>query len=206
MIGYLKGEVTGIYDDRIVIEVNNIGYNVCMPSSSIAAIDGIGSTIKVYTYLHVREDAMLLYGFLTKDDLEFYKLLIQVNGIGPKGALVLLSVMTVEELRFAIIAGDSKAISKAPGIGAKTAQRLIIDLKDKVDIFDMFDENGLKSSANGKPDDNKYSSMKKEVVEALVALGYSQTASYKAVNAVDISEEDDVESILKKSLRLVFSL
>ena len=87
MIGYLKGEVAGIYEDRIVLEVGGIGYNIFMPASSLDLIDGLGISIKVYTYLLVREDALSLYGFLTRDDLELYKMLISVNGVGPKGAL-----------------------------------------------------------------------------------------------------------------------
>lgn len=199
MIGYLKGEVAGIYEDRIVLEVGGIGYNVIMPASSLDLIDGIGVSIKVYTYLAVREDAMLLYGFLTKDDLDFYKLLIQVNGVGPKGALAMLSVMTTDDLRFAILSDDAKKIGKAPGIGPKTAQRIIIDLKDKVNLEDAFEEK-LKNSM-GEQIDTKISGARQEAVEALVALGYSQSDAYKGVRGTDITEEDDVETILRKALK-----
>ncbi len=195
MIGYLKGEVAGIYEDRIVLEVGGIGYNIYMPASSLELIDGIGSNVKIYTYLLVREDALLLYGFLTKDDLDFYKKLITVNGIGPKGALALLSVMTVDELRFAILSGDSKQIGKAPGIGPKTAQRLIIDLKDKVEPALAFDVPARDDEPSGGRMMNK---VLEEAAEALVALGYSQTESYKAVKSVENC--DDVESVLKEAL------
>lgn len=197
MIGYLKGEVAGIYDDRIVLEVGGIGYNIFMPASSLDLIDGVGDIIKIYTYLLVREDALSLYGFLTKDDLELYKLLISVNGIGPKGGLALLSVMTSDDLRFAILSGDAKQIGKAPGIGPKTAQRLIIDLKDKVSLQDAFE---LKSEHTAK--DNEKDSLgviREEAVEALVALGYSQSDSYRAVRSVG-NDVDDVESVLKSAL------
>lgn len=199
MIGYLKGEVAGVYEDRIVLEVGGIGYNVIMPASSLDLIDGIGVSIKVYTYLAIREDAMLLYGFLTKDDLDFYKLLIQVNGVGPKGALAMLSVMTTDDLRFAILSDDAKKIGKAPGIGPKTAQRIIIDLKDKVNLEDAFEEK-LKNSM-GEQIDTKISGARQEAVEALVALGYSQSDAYKGVRGTDITEEDDVETILRKALK-----
>lgn len=199
MIGYLKGEVAGIYEDRIVLEVNNIGYNVIMPQSSIDLIDGIGINIKVYTYLAVREDAMHLYGFLTKDDLDFYKLLIQVNGIGPKGALALLSVMTTDDLRFAILSDDAKKIGKAPGIGPKTAQRVIIDLKDKVSLEDAFSEKLLNSKDTIEK--SNLSEAREEAAQALIALGYSSTDAYKGVRSADISSEDDVETILKKALK-----
>lgn len=200
MIGYLKGEVSGIYEDRIVIEVNGIGYNVIMPASSIDLIDGLGINIKVYTYLSVREDAIQLYGFLTKDDLDFYKLLIQVNGIGPKGALALLSVMTTDDLRFAILSGDDKRISKAPGIGSKTAQRLIIDLRDKVSIEEAFDEK-LSNSRDLENSKDGLNEARNEAAEALIALGYSSADAYKGVRSVDISQDDDVETILKKALK-----
>jgi len=200
MIGYLKGEVSGIYEDRIIIEVNGIGYNVFMPASSIDLIDGIGISIKVYTYLSVREDAMNLYGFLTKDDLDFYKLLIQVNGIGPKGALALLSVMTTDDLRFAILSDDAKKIGKAPGIGPKTAQRVIIDLKDKVSLEDAFEEK-LNNTVNTGTGKSALSEAREEAAQALIALGYSSTDSYKAVRSSDINSDDDVETILKKALK-----
>ena len=199
MIGYLKGEVAAIYDDRIVIEVGGIGYNVFMPGSSLDLIDGIGISVKVYTYLSVREDAMTLYGFLTKDDLDLYKMLISVNGIGPKGALALLSVMTAEELKFAILSGDAKQIGKAPGVGPKSAQRVIIDLKDKIDTATVF---APSANASGETVEGKgaLGKVREEAAEALVALGYSQTDSYKAVRSVEAGEDADVETVLKKAL------
>ena len=199
MIGYLKGEVAAIYEDRIVIEVGGIGYNVFMPGSSLDLIDGIGISVKVYTYLSVREDAMTLYGFLTKDDLDLYKMLISVNGIGPKGALALLSVMTAEELKFAILSGDAKQIGKAPGVGPKSAQRVIIDLKDKIDTATAF---APSANASGETVEGKgaLGKVREEAAEALVALGYSQTDSYKAVRSVEAGEDADVETVLKKAL------
>jgi Holliday junction DNA helicase RuvA len=197
MIGYLKGEVAGIYDDRIVLEVGGIGYNIFMAASSLDLIEGVGVIIKIYTYLLVREDALSLYGFLTKDDLELYKLLISVNGIGPKGGLALLSVMTSDDLRFAILSGDAKQIGKAPGIGPKTAQRLIIDLKDKVSLQDAF-ELKTEHMADNKEKDT-LGVIREEAVEALVALGYSQSDSYRAVRSVG-NDVNDVESVLKAAL------
>ncbi|MBR5360710.1 MAG: Holliday junction branch migration protein RuvA [Lachnospiraceae bacterium] len=203
MIGYLKGEVAGIYEDRIILEVGGIGYNIYMPASSLDLIDGSGISIKIYTYLLVREDSLSLYGFLTKDDLDLYKLLISVNGIGPKGALALLSVMTADDLRFAILSGDAKAIGKAPGVGPKTAQRVIIDLKDKIDIQSAF-EDKLSHVVDDHSSGSGLSAIREEAAEALIALGYSQTASYKAVRSV--SDADDVETILKKALTVISGL
>lgn len=196
MIGYLKGEVAAIYDDRIVLENGGIGYNIFMPASSLELIDSVGANIKVYTYLLVREDALLLYGFLTKDDLDLYKMLISVNGIGPKGALALLSVMSADDLRFAILSGDAKTIGKAPGVGPKTAQRVIIDLKDKIDI--RTDLSAALSNRDDNVNEKMTSASKEEAAEALIALGYSRTDAYRAVKSVE--DGDDVESILKSAL------
>ncbi len=200
MIAFLKGSVAAIYEQQIVLEVNGIGYNVIMPSSSIAAISGIGEEAKVYTYLSVREDAMQLYGFLTKDDLDFYKLLIQVNGIGPKAALSLLSAISADDLRFAIVSGDAKTISKAPGIGGKTAQRIILDLKDKISFKDALDAKFMDTGETVAMDTG---SPQGEAVEALTALGYSQTSALKAVSKAAPEAGDDVEAILKLALKYI---
>ena len=203
MIGYLKGEVAAIFDDRIILEVGGIGYNIFMPSSSLELIERSGITLRIYTYLLVREDTLALYGFLTRDDLEMYKLLISVSGVGPKGALALMSVMTIDEIRFAILAGDAKAIGKAPGIGPKTAQRVIIDLKDKTDLQSAVDA----SFATGGLGNDKAASggVRDEAAQALVALGYSQTEAYRAVRSVG-NDNDDVESVLKKALSVMAKL
>ena len=136
MIAYLIGKLADVETDTIVIETGHIGYNVKVPSSVISQLPGIGEEIKIYTYTSVREDAISLFGFLTKDDLMMYKLLITVNGVGPKAGLAILSVMDADSIRLAVLSQDAKAISKAPGIGAKTAQRIILDLKDKVSMED----------------------------------------------------------------------
>ena len=200
MIGYIKGEVAAIYEDRLVLENNGIGYNIYMPVSSLELIEGIGAVVKIHTYLCVREDAMLLYGFLTKDDLDLYRLLISVGGIGPKGGLSLLSVMTSDELKFAIMSGDAKQIAKAPGIGAKTAQRVILDLKDKIDIVSEFEQ---AYTEHGQKAHDTMSSVKEEAALALTALGYSQTDAYKAVRQ---AQGDDVETVLKSALLVISQL
>lgn len=150
----------------------------------------------MYTYLYLREDAVILYGFLTKDDLELFKLLISVSGIG--GGLAILSALSADDLRFAVLSGDSKAISKAPGVGAKTAQRVILELKDKMSLEDAFEKKSehvqtLKISGNGQ--------VRNDAVMALTALGYSSAESLKAVSAVEITEEMDVEAVLKAALK-----
>ena len=202
MIAFLKGELSAIYEDKVIIEVSGVGYNVMMPSSCTAALPGIGNSAKIYTYLSVREDAMQLYGFNTSDELELYKLLITVNGIGPKAALQILSSMTGNDIKFAILSSDAKTISKVPGIGPKTAQRLIIDLKDKIDLIDTFESKISKTQATTA----KLSDEKTEAVEALVALGYSQKDAYSAVSTAEIEDGAPVEEVLKLALKNISRL
>ena len=139
MIAYIKGEVAWIEEERIVLESGNIGYNIMMPASSFDTQDLVGKEVKIYTHLNVREDAMQLYGFLNLDELKTFRLLLGVNGIGPKAAIGILSGLTTDELRFAVLSDDVKTISKAPGIGKKTAQKLILELKDKIDLEEVFE-------------------------------------------------------------------
>ena len=148
----------------------------------------------------MREDAFILYGFLTRDDLWIFKKLITVNGIGPKGALGILSAMTADDLRFAIIAGDSKAIAKAPGIGAKSAERIILDLKDKITFEpDSLSENDMSVSSSGSID----STAKNEAIEAMSALGYSPAEALKAVKQIEITPDMDAGAILKAALKVI---
>ncbi|HBC99461.1 MAG TPA: Holliday junction branch migration protein RuvA, partial [Lachnoclostridium sp.] len=137
MISFVKGPLVEIFEDTVVIESGNVGFEIHVPISVIQNMPGIGVETRLYTYFQVREDAMCLYGFLNRQDLQMFKQLISVNGIGPKGALGILSALDPDDLRRAIVSGDAKAISKAPGVGAKTAQRIILDLKDKIDIAEI---------------------------------------------------------------------
>ena len=198
MYAYIKGELAEINTDHIVIEAGGIGYQVFISLQTFDYLPSVGENLKIYTYLYLREDAMILYGFLTKDDLELFKLLISVSGIGPKGGLAILSTLEADDLRFAILSGDAKAISKAPGVGGKTAQRVILELKDKLNLEDAFEaktEHVQKNAAAAG------GSVKNDAVMALTALGYSSTESLKAVSAVEITEDMDVEEVLKAALK-----
>lgn len=198
MYAYIKGELAEINTDHIVIEAGGIGYQVFISLQTFDYLPSVGENLKIYTYLYLREDAMILYGFLTKDDLELFKLLISVSGIGPKGGLAILSTLEADDLRFAILSGDAKAISKAPGVGGKTAQRVILELKDKLSFEDAFEaktEHVQKNAAAAG------GSVKNDAVMALTALGYSSTESLKAVSAVEITEDMDVEEVLKAALK-----
>lgn len=199
MIGYLKGEIAEIKENYVVLEVGNIGYEVYLPSSAITKLQGKGSNIKLYTYLHVREDAISLFGFLTKDDLDMFKLLITVNGIGPKGALGILSAISADDIRFAVLADDAKTIAKAPGIGNKTAGKLILELKDKFKLETAFEQRFL-NQAETLTGSGIYDK-KEEAVQALTVLGYSGSDALKIVNQIEIREEMTSEEILKLCLK-----
>jgi Holliday junction DNA helicase RuvA len=198
VISFVKGPLVEIFEDTVVIESGNVGFEIHVPISVIQNMPGIGVETRLYTYFQVREDAMCLYGFLNRQDLQMFKQLISVNGIGPKGALGILSALDPDDLRRAIVSGDAKAISKAPGVGAKTAQRIILDLKDKIDIAEIlpsgFAMQGNEPALSG-------SGVAGEAMEALAALGYSAVEAGKAVRKVEVTESMTVEDVLKASLK-----
>ncbi len=198
MYAYIKGILIDIEEDTAVVEAGGIGYQIHTTGQTFEQLPPTGREVRLYTYLNVREDAMLLYGFLTKDDLRVFKLLLGVSGIGPKGALAILSVMTTDDLRFAVLGEDAKAIAKAPGIGAKTAQRLILELKDKFSLEDAFEQ---KLSHTEAVVSEGQKSVKKEAIEALVALGYSSSEALRAIGDIVLTDELGVEDILKAALK-----
>lgn len=199
MIGYLKGELAEIKENYIVLEVGNIGYEIYLPVSAILELPSRGSSVKLYTYMHVREDAIGLFGFLTKDDLEVFKLLITVNGIGPKGALGILSSISADDLRFAVLAEDTKTIAKAPGIGNKTASKLILELKDKFKLENAFEQRLMNQEE--KRTGSGIFGKREEAIQALTVLGYSGSDAMKIVNQIDITEDMTSEEILKLCLK-----
>lgn len=201
MYAFFKGKLAYIGEDSIILDVHDVGYRILVSPASIAYLPQIGEEVQVYTYTSVREDAIWLYGFLNQDDLEIFKKLITVSGIGPKGGMAVLSVMNADALRFAIISGDAKAIAKAPGIGSKTAQRVILELKDKVSIEDTLVHREINGGVTLSDASNDYM---QEAVEALTALGYSSTEALKAVKAIPNASELDAEALLKAALKNIF--
>lgn len=197
MISYIKGELVEVTENSIVLDHQGMGFSIMMPGSILDKLPQIGSELKVHTYLYVKEDILDLYGFLTRDDLKIFKLLITVNGIGPKGALAILSALSPDDLRFAVLAGDAKTISKAPGIGSKTAQKLIIELKDKLKIEDVLDGAGEGYVSQ----DNMADTASAEAVMALTSLGYSAADAPRAVRMVENVQSMDSEAILKAALK-----
>ncbi|NLL93841.1 MAG: Holliday junction branch migration protein RuvA [Clostridiales bacterium] len=193
MIGFVRGDVAEVFTDRVILDCMGIGYNIFVPTAVSNCLNVGEEDVRLFTYLSVKADSMNLYGFNSKDDLEVFKMLINVSGIGPKGALSILSVMTVNDLRMAVVSEDAKIISKTPGIGIKTAQKVIIELKDKM----KFEDVNITSSNVTITDNNT-----NEAVMALISLGYSQTESINAVKKCNISTEDmAVEDIIKEALR-----
>jgi Holliday junction DNA helicase RuvA len=202
MIAYINGIVEDVAEGNAVLDVGGIGYNIKISADTASRLPGLGEPVKLYTYTCVREDAFQLYGFLSRSDLEIFKLLITVSGIGPKGGLAILSCMGADDLRFAIMSGDSKAIAKAPGIGPKTAQRVILDLKDKISIDDTLISMEIAQNSGGVSLQAD-TPQKKEAIEALVALGYGQTESVKAVNAIEGIENMEAGAVLKAALKKI---
>lgn len=200
MIAFVNGILEDIYLDHVVIDVNGIGYNVNISSYTLSLLPAIGCNIKLYTYTQVREDAFLLFGFLTKNELGLFKQLITVNGVGPKAGLSILSIADPDEIKYAILSSDVKFISKAPGIGKKTAERLVLDLKDKLNYdTDIIQREININSASITLD----SDIKNEALDALIALGYSSNEAHKAVKNVILEENMDVEDILKEALKVL---
>ena len=203
MYAYFIGKITCMTADCVVLEVNNIGYNIKVSAQTIQNLGHLSGEVKLYTYTYVKEDALGLFGFLTREELELFKMMLTVNGIGPKGALSILSTLSVDTLRFAILSGDAKSIAKSPGVGAKSAERLIIDLKDKINAEDVFTLNSSESNAAVVTQELP---AKKEAIEALTALGYSATDALKAVNQITCTEDTTVEEILKQALKVIMTL
>ena len=199
MYSYIKGTLAEISEGTVVVENQGIGYNILATGPLLNSLPPIGGEIKVYTYTYVREDQLALFGFLTRDELSVFKLLIAVSGIGLKGAVAILSAMDVDDLRFAVLGDDVKAFEKVPGIGKKTAQRLIIELKDKLDLEEVFEDalhqRDVSTPSGGKND------LRSEAVLALTALGYGSQEALKAVQSSALDENTTVESLLKEALR-----
>ena len=200
MISYLIGQAVDASENFVILEVNQIGYQVFMTVRDLAKLPEYGKEIKVFTYLHLKEDLIQLYGFLDQEDLKLFQMLINVNGIGPKAGIGILSALSAYDLRFAILSDDVKTITKVPGIGNKTAQRLILDLKDKISLEDAFEKKMQKTEKQKK---NKNQDNVDEAILALTSLGYSNSEALRAVRAVKIEENWTTEEIIKEALKTI---
>lgn len=200
MISYIRGTLAAFEEDKVIVDVGGVGYGIYMSGQDMGRLPGVGSEVKIHTYLNVKEDVMQLYGFLTRDALQVFRLLIGVSGIGPKGGLGILSALTPDDLRFAVMAGDVKAISAAPGIGKKTAEKLILELKDKLHLEDAL-EHAVMEDSGPAAAPGHMGDAQTDAVQALVALGYGSTEALKAVRQVEWTDGMDAEDLLKQALK-----
>lgn len=197
MFEYIKGTIEEIYENGIILDNNGIGYEIKVPTSLFDVYHTTGVSAKIYTYLYIREEIVALYGFESKENLEMFKLLITVNGIGPKAAISILSVLSLADLKFAILSDDSKSIAKAQGVGAKTASKLVLELKDKIKLEDAFENKIAENSKNSSNNSTAVS----EATMALVALGYTNSEALKAITKSGDLDGLDTESIIKLALK-----
>ncbi len=203
MIGFLQGVVESVSEKELLLNVGGVGYEVVISPDTANFLPPIGEEVKIYTFLSVREDGISLFGFQTADDLNIFKLLITVSGIGPKGAQAILSALKPDDLRFAILSGDAKAIARAPGIGKKTAERLILELKDKLSIDTPSEGGGTAAFSGGVKgtDTPSKREAREEAAEALQALGFSSTDAYRAVKAAETDDIEDANALLQEALK-----
>lgn len=195
MFSYIKGTLEEIEADHVILECHGVGYEIKTPAAYEHRLPKLGSELKLHTYLQAKEDNVALFGFVDRQELLLFQLLLSVNGVGPKGALGIFSVLTVDQLRHAIAAQDAKAIAKAPGVGGKTAQRIIFDLKDKIQLDNLLIENVGKNAKDAVSSDAA-----KEAAEALIALGYTRKEADAAVKSVKLEAGATVEDYLKQAL------
>ncbi|MCR4840844.1 MAG: Holliday junction branch migration protein RuvA [Lachnospiraceae bacterium] len=203
MFAFLEGQFEWYSDGLCVVNCGGVGYEVVITGKDADALPAPGSQVRLYTQLNFNENTgFTVFGFLSPEELKLFKLLTTVNGVGPKAAQAMLDALTTDELRFAILSDDVKTIAKAPGIGSKTAGRIINDLKDKMSLEEAFEERLARveqdtASAEG------LDSAKEDAVMALVSLGYSRTESLQAVKKVKTDENSTADSILKDSLKFL---
>ncbi|MBP3232997.1 MAG: Holliday junction branch migration protein RuvA [Eubacterium sp.] len=197
MIAYIKGTLEEKGIDSIVVEADGVGYEILTGSYVIQELPPLHDEVKIITYMDVKEDSMRLFGFLSSQEKTLFKQLLSVSGVGPKGALSILNELGPDNLVAAIIAGDSKAISKANGIGAKTAQKVVLELRDSVSLEDsIFDTDSSVSRSTFRSEGAVM-----EAVEALGALGYSNSEAMKTVRSIEGAEDMKVEDIIKAALK-----
>lgn len=192
LIHYVKGTYQESGKDYIIVDNNGMGIKIFVPTTTLGKSWEIGQTIKFYTYFHIREDIMALYGFLSKEELDMFELLISVSGVGPKAGLAVLSTLSPAKLGFAILGADIKSLKSVPGIGEKTARRILLELKDKIDKDGIYEiENDIIEVDNNAAG---------EAVRALMALGYNTNEANSAVRTIDVNSKD-TEEIIKAALK-----
>lgn len=195
MFEYIKGTYKGMNKDYIIIENNGIGYRIFTSGSTIAKMPKIDESVMLYLEQIVREDFSGLYGFLSKEEIDMFKLLLTVSGVGAKAALSFMSILTITNIKYSIITSDEKNIMRAPGVGKKIAQRIILELKDKVKI------KGDQSELNSAQVQLGINNSSMEVIAALISLGYSEKEAENAIKSVEI--KDTIEGTIKNCLKFL---
>lgn len=202
MIAFVRGRLEEILSDSVIIDKDGFGFQIYTTAAILTSLPSVGNEIRLHTHFHVKEDNMQLFGFLNKEDLKLFKLLISVSGVGPKGALSILSSMDADTLVFAILSEDIKTISKAQGVGKKIAQKIVLEIKDKVGLLN---EEAILRSYESKETEEKTSlnMSKNEAIEVLKALGYSGTEALRAVKTVEFRSEMSADEIVKEALKIM---
>ena len=198
MIAFVRGELADITAEAAIVDAGGVGYAILMPARHLSQLPPLGSEVLIHTHMQVKEDDQQLFGFLDKEDLVIFKKLISVSGVGPKGALSILSQLTASELHFAVVSGDAKTISQSQGIGKKTAEKIVLELRDKFDSDELLAAAGFDQLqpglASGEPSEIS------EAVEALVALGYSKSDAMHAIRGINGAEEMEAEELIRLAL------
>jgi Holliday junction DNA helicase RuvA len=197
MIAYISGALVSAGENYIVIDNHGMGYRIFVSGKFLEHIPAYGTQIKIYTHMYIREDELTLYGFHSEEELSVFRILIGISGVGPKVAMAILTALTVQELQLAVISEDAKTISKANGVGAKGASRIILELKDKLKMEDMMDAAYEQSIVQDTQDLNAA----RDAILALVNLGYSNSEAALAVKKIGDTSQMDIESILKAALK-----
>lgn len=203
MISYLRGALAAVLPDQVIVDVGGVGFQVFVSVRDAADMPAVGEDVKIFTYMSVSEDAIRLYGFLSQDDLNVYRTMITVSGVGPKAALGILGALSANDVRYAVFSDDVKALSKAPGIGAKTAKKLILELKDKLKLEDAIANIGEEVSGSSEAVSSVVDAELADAVQALTALGYSNSEALRAVRKVKVTEGMQTQDILKQALKYI---
>ena len=197
MIAYISGALVSAGENYIVIDNHGMGYRIFVSGKFLEHIPAYGTQIKIYTHMYIREDELTLYGFHSEEELSVFRILIGISGVAPKVAMAILTALTIQELQLAVISEDTKTISKANGVGAKGASRIILELKDKLKMEDMMDAAYEQSIVQDTQDLNAA----RDAILALVNLGYSNSEAALAVKKIGDTSQMDIESILKAALK-----
>ena len=203
MIAFIQGTIADIEESGLVLDHNGMGFEITVPTPILNQVEP-GDEILLYTHMSVREDDMSLFGFISRDDKKMFRLLTTVSGIGPKAAIGILSTLSADEIRFAVLGDDVKSICRAPGIGKKTAQKMILELKDKFDLEEVLEHQLSEDLPAQTPGTKPSGKESEDAVQALMALGYSSSESLHAVKSVKPTEDMTSDAILKAALKYLF--